>query len=174
MRSTLLACLAFGLFAATCCIVKSQEPAASRDAVAPGKITVAFSGPLLAMSSLKPRADPAMQALKVAAQDLRMATVKAGGTSIYLDWSRSHKIRNELLASSLWFGDGGPNATIHAKVTGWMVFKPSKELGGYRVVPAGVTDDTPVPVVMVESIQIQFMGSDGKPRGEARKVVTAD
>ena len=109
-----------------------------------------------------------------------MATVESGGTTIHLDWSRSPKIRNELLDSSrlgdgrLWFGDGGPNPTVQAKITGRMVFKPAKELGGYRRIPAGVTDDTPVPVVIVESIKVQFVRSDGSPHGPGRKLVTVD
>ncbi len=173
MRSTLLACLAFSVCAATCCIVKSQEPASSTDAVPPSGITVAFSGPLYVMTTLKPDIDPARLFLDVAAQDLKMATVDSGGTTVHLDWSRSDKLRDELIAPSSWFGDGGPNSKVHATVTGRMVFKPSKELA-YRVISAGVTDATPVPVVIVESIKIQFVRSDGKPFGPARKLVTAD
>ena len=173
MRSTLLACLAFGICAATCGLLKSEEPTRPADVVPPSTITVALSGRLQVMTALKPDIDPAQLFPDVVAQDLGMATVDSGGTKIHLDWSRSEKIRDELMAPLSWFGDGGPNPTVHATVTGVMVFKPSKELA-YRVVPAGVTDATPVPVVIVESIKIQFVRSDGKPFGPARKLVKAD
>lgn len=173
MRYAHLAYLAFVLSVATCLIAQAQEPVAPQKAVQPEGITAAFTGRLSVLYSFKPDADPATQSLEVAGKDLSMATVEAGGTTIHLDWSRSHKIRNELLFSSSDFGDGGPASSVQAKVTGQMVFKRSKELAA-RVTPAGVTADTPVPVVIVESIKIQFIGSDGKPRGSDRKLVTAD
>ena len=173
MRSTVLTCLAFALCQAACVVAQALEPVASPKPVQLDGITVAFTGRLGILYAFKPDADPATQFLEVAANDLRMATVEAGGTTIHLDWNQSDKIRNELLFAAGDSGDGGPNPGVQAKVTGRMVFKPSKELV-YRVTPAGVTDDTPVPVVIVESIKLQFIGSDGKPRGPARKAVAAD
>ena len=173
MRLVVVACLALALCGAPRRVLDAHEPTAHPDAVAPEGIVVVLNGPLSVGGTFKPDADPVTQFLEVAAKDLTIATVEAGGTTIHLDWSRSPKIRNELLASSSWVGDGGPNPAVHAEVTGRMVFKRSKELTN-RVVPAGVTDDTPVPVVIVESIKVQFVRSNGKPYGPARKLVTAD
>lgn len=174
MRYAALACLAFSLCGVTSWVARAQEPVAVREAVQADGITAAFTGRLSILYRFKPDADPATQFLEVAAKDLRIATVEAGGTTIHLDWSRSDKIRRELIASSGAFGDGGPASSVQARVTGRMVFKPSKGLGGDRVIPKGVTDDTPVPVVIVESLKIQLVGSDGRPRGAERKVVTAE
>jgi hypothetical protein len=173
MRYAVFTNLAFGGCLAISLVAQAQGPVAYPKAIQPDSITVAFSGRLSTLCRLKPDADPATQSREVAARDLKIAAVEAGGTTIHLDWSRSQKIHNELILSSVDFGDGGPNSGVQATVTGRMVFKPSKEVA-YRVTPAGVTDDAPVPVVIVESLKIQFIGSDGKPRGPERKLVTAD
>lgn len=157
---------------ATCLVGQAQRPIAAAKADQTG-ITVAFSGRLDIGAWLKPDADPATQLFEVAAHDLNSAAVESGGTMIWLDWNQSHKICNELLSSSKYFGDGGPNPSVQAMVSGRMVFKPLKEVARH-ILPPSVTDDTPVPVVMVESIQIQFVRSDGKHYGDARNVVTAD
>ena len=173
MRYPVLNTFAFCVYVAMSLVAQAQAPISCQKTVQTDAITVAFTGRLSIVWRLKPDADPTTQFCELAARDLVIATVEAGGTTIHLDWSRSQKIVNELLYSSMDFGDGGPNPSVQAKVTGRMVFKPSKELAG-RITPAGVTDDAPVPVVIVESIKIEFSGSNGKPRGLDRKLVTAD
>lgn len=174
MRHTVLTCLVLSaLCPATCLVAQAQRPIAATKADQHDGITVAFSGRLDIGALLKPDADPATQLLEVAAYDLKSAAVESGGTMIWLDWNQSHKIRNEILSSIKYFGDGGPNPSVQAKVSGRMVFKPLKEIA-HHLQPTGVRDETPVPVVMVESIQIQFMRSDGKPYGDPRNVVTAE
>ena len=97
-----------------------------------------------------------------------------GGTEIALDWSKSDKIRKELL----WWRlpRHGDLRTVQAEVTGRMIFKPSRDLGTNRTVPAGVTDGTPVPVIVVQSLKIQLVGPDGEPKGPQydRERVTFD
>ena len=173
MRHTVLTCFVLSaLCPATSLVAQAQRPIAATKADHDG-ITVAFSGRLDIGALLKPDADPATQLLEVAAYDLKSAAVESGGTMIWLDWNQSHKIRNELLSSIKYFGDGGPNPSVQAKVSGRMVFKPLNEIA-HHLQPTGVRDETPVPVVMVESIQIQFTRSDGKPYGNPRNVVTAE
>ena len=135
-----------------------------------GSIVVHLKGGLSVSATLKPGSRPQDDA----ACELTSATVHAGGTVIELDWSRSNKIRDELL----WWRlpRHGDLRQVQAEVTGRMIFKPSKELGGDRTIPAGVSDDTPVPVVIVESLKVQLVGVDGTRRGPQhdRKRVTAD
>lgn len=121
----------------------------------PDTIHVQFSGPLSTFFTLQTDADD---------ESLTSATITAAGTNIYLDWSRSPAIRRELLWWSI--PRAGDYRGPHAEVTGRMVFKPHKELDQRTViVPAGVSANTPVPVVVVESIKVYLAGPDGKPRG---------
>ena len=138
-------------------------------------ITVHLAGPLRTSFSFNPDADPAAQFKEVAAKELEAASVKAGGTTIHLDWSRSDKIRDELL----WWSvpHHGDVRIVQAEVTGQMVFKPLRELDQtIQFAQAGVSADTPVPVVIVESIKVQLVGPDRKPGGPQpnRELVTAE
>lgn len=106
---------------------------------------------------------------------LTSATITAGGTIVYVDWSRSQRISRELLWWSI--PRAGDIRGPHAKVTGRMVFKPLGELNQRTIVlPQGVSANTPVPVVVVESIKVYLAGPDGKPRGPQpdRGVVEAE
>ena len=111
------------------------------------------------------------------ADDMQLisAAITAGGTVVYLDWSGSSRIRSELLWWSI--PRAGDYRGPHADVTGRMVFKPFSELNQKAItVPHGVSANTPVPVVVVESIKVYLAASDGKPRGRQpdRGVVEAE
>ena len=124
-----------------------------------GSIVVHLRGRLSVTTAVEPGGRPQDDA----ACELTSATVHAGGTVIELDWSRSDRIRDELL----WWRlpRHGDLRQVQAEVTGRMVFMPSRDLGGDRTVPAGVSGGTSVPVVIVESLEVQLVGLDGKRRG---------
>ena len=124
-----------------------------------GSIVVHLKGNLSIGTTLKSGSRPQDEG----ACELISATIHAGGTEIALDWSKSDKIRKELL----WWRlpRHSDFRTVQDEVTGRMIFKPSKELGTNRTIPAGVTDNTPVPVIVVESLKIQLVGPAGKRKG---------
>lgn len=126
-------------------------------------IFVKFSGPLELGSSMSADAD----SQDLSARTLTDADVIAGGTSIHLDWSRSSRIRDELLWWTI--ARAGDARSPYAEVTGHLRFMPLKELDqSAKVMPPGVSPDTPVPVVVVETIQFslrsQVEGSVGLNR----------
>ena len=104
----------------------------------------------------------------LSARTLIDADVIAGGTTIHLDWSQSSRIRDDLL----WWtiertGDG---RSPYAEVTGHLKFMPLNELDqSAKVVPPGVSPDTPVPVVVVETIRVRLAFPDGTIRGPQPK-----
>jgi hypothetical protein len=127
-------------------------------------IAVKFSGPLELGSSMNADAD--FQDLS--ARKLTDADVIAGGTTIHLDWSRSSRIRDELL----WWTipRAGDARSPYAEVTGHLKFMPLKDLDqSAKVVPPGVSPDTPVPVVVVETIRVRLAFPDGTIRGPQPK-----
>jgi hypothetical protein len=122
MRYSFFAILSFALCGAASMVVQAQAQNASAKSVQNDTITVAFNGRLSTFCRLKPDADPATRIREVTARELKIATVEAGGATIHLDWSRSRKILNELIFSSLDLGDGGPNPSVQAKITGQRVW----------------------------------------------------
>ncbi len=125
-----------------------------------GSIIVQFKGTLFITSEFQPGARPQDDD----ASKLVGAYVSVDGTVLALDWSKSKAIHDELF----WWRNPrhGDFRQVQAEVTGKMIFKPLKEIGGMRPVQAGVSSDTPVPVVIVESLKVQLVGSDGKPQGK--------
>jgi|GEM_PF-5436823 len=108
--------------------------------------------------------------------EFQTANIESAGTTIHLDVSRSEKIRDELV----WWSKPrtGDIRWPCAVVTGKMVFKPLKDVeNAFQVVRPGITADTPVPVVVVESIQV-FLAYPGssRPTGPQhnRKLIVAD
>lgn len=175
MRISIVSSLGLVFGGMVCLANEAHTPIwATREAPA-HSIKVQFSGPLSTSFVVKPDADPASQFREEAAKALTSATITAAGTIIYLDWSQSHKIRNELLWWSI--PRAGDIRGPHAEVTGRMLFKPLKELDQTTlIIPRGVSADTPVPVVIVESIRVRLAGPDGKPRGPQpdRELVTVE
>lgn len=96
-------------------------------------------------------------------QTLSAACVRAGDMEVMLDWGVRSDIRDELLWWSVW--RHADLRTVQAEVVGRMEFRPAKEVGGSRQQFAGISNETPVPVVVVESLAVQLVDSDGKPRG---------
>ena len=130
-----------------------QQPTGSTQSSA---IDVKFSGRLTTSTVSKPGA--------AGPEELSSAEVHAAGTVVHLDWSRSQKIRDELL----WWSvpRAGDIRLPYAEVSGRMQFKPLRELDRAVLTPQrGVSADTPVPVVVVESIKVYLAGPDGRPRG---------
>lgn len=157
----------FMMCAWTACLGNAADEVPPQPRQAPtGAISVQLSGSLSTAFTIKPEADEGQ---------LISATIFAGGTVIYLDWSRSPTIRRELLWWSI--PRAGDYREPHADVTGRMVFKPFNELDQRPItVPHGVSASTPVPVVVIESIKVYLADSDGKPRGPQpdRGVVEAE
>ncbi len=123
-------------------------------------ITVHFKGPLVVRPGLKPGARPQDDD----ACKLVGAYVSVGGTVIVLDWSKSKTIHDELLWWRIF--RHGDLRHHQAEVTGTMIFKPLKEFGEFMPVQPGISRDTPVPVVIVESLKVQLVGPNGKPQGK--------
>jgi len=136
--------------------VPAQDGFATKGATTDA-ISVEFSGQLLTSTVSKPDS--------IEPEELASAEVVAAGTTIYLDWSKSDKIRDELL----WWSTprAGDIRTPHAAVKGRMVFRPLK---------AGGSAETPVPIVVVDSIEVYLAGPDGRRRGPQpnRGIVVAE
>jgi hypothetical protein len=144
--------------------IKHRKPAKS-----PHSIAVQFSGPLCVGVVSNGGVD--LNTMKLAS-----ANVEVAGTIIHLDWVKSDKIRDELIWWSL--PRAGDIRGPHAAVTGTMVFKPLKEVReAVQPVRLGITLDTPVPVVVVESINV-YLARPGSatPSGPQhdRKLIEAD
>lgn len=161
MRNPVVAYVAVLCSGMACLAEDAHRPIGAVSPVQPNTIAVQLSGPLSTVFVVRSDADPASQSSDVAAQELKLATITAGGTTVHLDWSRSPKIGDELL----WWSHprAGDSRGPHAEVTGQMVFKPFKVLDQFAV-PA-VSPETRIPVVVVESIKGYLAGPDGKPRG---------
>jgi hypothetical protein len=131
--------------------------------VGDGVIEMHLKGTLQVGATLKKDAPSNVRVLDDRAYELSSAMVMAGGQEVALDWSESDEVRDELIYwRVLRHGD---QRGVQADVTGRMVFRPAKDVGGWRQNTRGIAADTPVPVVIVKSITVRLVGPDGKPRG---------
>ena len=98
--------------------------------------------------------------------EVRAATVSAGGVDIILDWQDSKAIHDELL----WWSTprhGDANRIVQAEISGLLVFKPHRDARGMIRPFTGLGEDTPVPVVLVDSLRIQLAHRrTGRPDGQ--------
>lgn len=175
MRNPVAAYVAVLCSGVACLAEDAHRPVGAVSPVQPNTIAVQLSGSLSTVFVVRSDDHSASQSSDVAAQELKLATITAGGTTVHLDWSRSPKIGDELL----WWSHprAGDSRGPHAEVTGQMVFKPYKELDQtFQIAQPGVTAETRVPVVVVESIRVYLAGPDGKSRGPQpdRERVTAE
>lgn len=124
--------------------------------VKPGTINVRLKGDLAVVTS-GGRDQPTLSS----------ACVRAGDMEVMLDWG----VRSDLHDELLWWSEPhhADTRTVQATVIGRMEFRPAKEVGGVRGQFAGISADTPVPVVVVESLSARLVGPDGKPRGPQPK-----
>jgi hypothetical protein len=116
-----------------------------------GSIAVHLKGDLVRQTSFKSEADR---------EGTVFAYIDAGGATIELDWNNCQAIQEELVSFDR--GDGALISGIHAEVTGRLKFVPFERLVAQnplwkRMAGEGISDGTPMPVVLVESIQIQLL-----------------
>jgi hypothetical protein len=151
--------------------VRADEPAEeSLPVPLHGEMVVHLKGVLQVSTTLKAGADPNSRPQDDGAWELTNASVDAGGSVVNLDWNSCPAIRDALL----WWRNlrHGDLRVGQAEVTGRMTFRRSGDIGGIsgdfggiRVTPFDVSEQTLVPVVVVESLKVQLVGPEGWPRG---------
>lgn len=130
------------------------SPFEDKNALKDGEIRVQLKGVLLLASE-------GVEGPQVP-RKLISAAIAVPGMGVAIDWMQSEEIRDELL----WWcvPRHGDTRQIYVEVTGRMVFRPEREVGGVRWEAVGIQPETRVPVVIPETLAV-WLGSGGKPSG---------
>lgn len=107
---------------------------------------VHLKGRLHNMSGRRPEGEP---------PQITNAHVFAAGHDVILDWSQSEEARRIL--SDWMMPRHGVISVKQAEIWGRMVFRPAGTASRVRMPDPGITEDTLVPVVIIESIEVRLV-----------------
>jgi hypothetical protein len=141
----------------------SDKQAPEPSDVKHGSIKVHLKGYLMITSRLKADADPNSNPRDDSAHEVTNAQVMTGGMEVTLDWNGNEAIHDRLVFWRQFHH--GDFRSVQAEVTGDMKFVPAHEAGGGFVARPGFNRDSLVPVVVVDTLTVQLVAADGRPRG---------